>query len=114
MSWSTDSNFLSNRRRTSICFLMVTAWSLRARTSTSTQRHRRETAGRLIVWAQEGPLNAGPWSYTQPRLETLLSAGVTGGRRIVLLVCPAYCRVGVPGALSCWCGQRSVLLVWPA
>ncbi|CCC11896.1 unnamed protein product [Sordaria macrospora k-hell] len=61
-----------------------------------------------IVWAQEGPLNAGPWrgpsagpwSYTQPRLEILLSAGMTGGRRIALLWWPGYCLVGVAGALS--------------
>ena len=26
-----------------------------------------------IVWCQEEPLNAGPWSFTQPRLETLLN-----------------------------------------
>ncbi|KAK3947984.1 hypothetical protein QBC32DRAFT_382501, partial [Pseudoneurospora amorphoporcata] len=65
--------------------------------------------------AQEGPLNAGPWrgpsagpwSYTQPRLETLLSAaGVLsccGGRRIAVLWWPGYCLVVVAGALSC-CG----------
>ncbi|EGO56803.1 2-oxoglutarate dehydrogenase E1 component mitochondrial precursor [Neurospora tetrasperma FGSC 2508] len=28
---------------------------------------------KTIVWAQEEPLNAGAWSYTQPRLETLLN-----------------------------------------
>ena len=28
---------------------------------------------KTIVWAQEEPLNAGPWSFTQPRLETLLN-----------------------------------------
>ena len=26
-----------------------------------------------IVWAQEEPLNAGPWSFAQPRVETLLN-----------------------------------------
>lgn len=26
-----------------------------------------------IVWAQEEPLNAGAWSFTQPRIETLLN-----------------------------------------
>ena len=26
-----------------------------------------------IVWAQEEPLNAGPWSFAQPRIETLLN-----------------------------------------
>ena len=28
---------------------------------------------KTIVWAQEEPLNAGAWSFTQPRLETLLN-----------------------------------------
>ncbi|KAL0465973.1 hypothetical protein QR685DRAFT_483900 [Neurospora intermedia] len=61
--------------------------------------------GRLIVQAQEGPLSAGPWSCTQPRLETLLSADVTGGRRIVLLAWPVYCLVGLAGVTSsCWSG----------
>ena len=46
---------------------------------------------------RRGP-SAGPWSYTQPRLETLLSAGMTGGRRIALLWWPGYCLVGVAGA----------------
>ena len=27
-----------------------------------------------IVWGQEEPMNAGPWSYSQPRMETLLNA----------------------------------------
>ena len=26
-----------------------------------------------IVWCQEEPLNAGAWSFTQPRIETLLN-----------------------------------------
>lgn len=28
---------------------------------------------KTIVWAQEEPLNAGAWSFTQPRIETLLN-----------------------------------------
>ena len=28
---------------------------------------------RTIVWCQEEPLNAGAWSFTQPRIETLLN-----------------------------------------
>jgi 2-oxoglutarate dehydrogenase E1 component len=28
---------------------------------------------KTIVWCQEEPLNAGAWSFTQPRLETLLN-----------------------------------------
>ncbi len=28
---------------------------------------------KTIVWAQEEPLNAGGWSFTQPRIETLLN-----------------------------------------
>lgn len=28
---------------------------------------------KTVVWAQEEPLNAGPWSFTQPRIETLLN-----------------------------------------
>lgn len=28
---------------------------------------------KTIVWAQEEPLNAGPWSFVQPRIETLLN-----------------------------------------
>jgi len=28
---------------------------------------------KTIVWAQEEPLNAGPWSFMQPRIETLLN-----------------------------------------
>ncbi|KAJ9199003.1 hypothetical protein DTO166G4_2819 [Paecilomyces variotii] len=37
-----------------------------------------------IVWCQEEPLNAGAWSYTQPRLETLLNATEHHNRRHVL------------------------------
>ncbi|KAH8428167.1 alpha-ketoglutarate dehydrogenase KGD1 [Aspergillus melleus] len=39
---------------------------------------------RNIVWAQEEPLNAGAWSYTQPRIETLLNATEHHNRRHVL------------------------------
>lgn len=28
---------------------------------------------KTIVWCQEEPLNAGPWSFMQPRIETLLN-----------------------------------------
>ena len=28
---------------------------------------------KTIVWAQEEPLNAGAWSFMQPRIETLLN-----------------------------------------
>jgi 2-oxoglutarate dehydrogenase E1 component len=28
---------------------------------------------KTIVWCQEEPLNAGPWSFVQPRIETLLN-----------------------------------------
>lgn len=28
---------------------------------------------KTVVWAQEEPLNAGAWSFTQPRIETLLN-----------------------------------------
>lgn len=37
-----------------------------------------------IVWAQEEPLNAGPWSFTQPRIETLLNETEHHNRRHVL------------------------------
>lgn len=37
-----------------------------------------------IVWAQEEPLNAGAWSYTQPRIETLLNETKHHNRRHVL------------------------------
>ncbi|PLB55091.1 putative alpha-ketoglutarate dehydrogenase complex subunit Kgd1 [Aspergillus steynii IBT 23096] len=39
---------------------------------------------RNIVWAQEEPLNAGAWSYAQPRIETLLNATEHHNRRHVL------------------------------
>ncbi|EER39822.1 2-oxoglutarate dehydrogenase E1 component [Histoplasma capsulatum H143] len=37
-----------------------------------------------IVWCQEEPLNAGAWSYMQPRIETLLNETVHHNRRHVL------------------------------
>ncbi|KAF2400708.1 2-oxoglutarate dehydrogenase-like protein E1 component [Trichodelitschia bisporula] len=37
-----------------------------------------------IVWAQEEPLNAGAWSFTQPRIETLLNETEYHNRRHVL------------------------------
>ena len=37
-----------------------------------------------IVWAQEEPLNAGAWSFTQPRLETLLNETEFHNRRHVM------------------------------
>lgn len=37
-----------------------------------------------IVWAQEEPLNAGPWSFAQPRIETLLNETEHHNRRHVL------------------------------
>ncbi|KAF2460394.1 2-oxoglutarate dehydrogenase E1 component mitochondrial precursor [Lineolata rhizophorae] len=37
-----------------------------------------------IVWAQEEPLNAGAWSFTQPRIETLLNETKHHYRRHVL------------------------------
>ena len=37
-----------------------------------------------IVWTQEEPLNAGAWSYTQPRIETLLNETQYHNRRHVL------------------------------
>ncbi|KAL2798439.1 thiamine diphosphate-binding protein [Aspergillus keveii] len=39
---------------------------------------------RNIVWAQEEPLNAGSWSYVQPRIETLLNATEHHNRRHVM------------------------------
>ncbi|KAL2839975.1 thiamine diphosphate-binding protein [Aspergillus pseudoustus] len=39
---------------------------------------------RNIVWAQEEPLNAGSWSFVQPRIETLLNATEHHNRRHVL------------------------------
>jgi len=37
-----------------------------------------------IVWAQEEPLNAGPWSFVQPRIETLLNNTQYHDRRHVM------------------------------
>lgn len=39
---------------------------------------------KTIVWAQEEPLNAGAWSFTQPRLETLLNNTEHHHRRHVM------------------------------
>ncbi|KAL9091822.1 MAG: hypothetical protein Q9159_001194 [Coniocarpon cinnabarinum] len=37
-----------------------------------------------IVWAQEEPLNAGAWAFTQPRIETLLNSTHHHNRRHVM------------------------------
>jgi len=37
-----------------------------------------------IVWAQEEPLNAGGWSFVQPRIETLLNSTEYHNRRHVM------------------------------
>lgn len=37
-----------------------------------------------IIWCQEEPLNAGGWSFTQPRIETLLNETEHHNRRHVL------------------------------
>ena len=39
---------------------------------------------KTIVWAQEEPLNAGAWSFTQPRIETLLNQTEHHNRRHVM------------------------------
>ena len=39
---------------------------------------------KTVVWCQEEPLNAGPWSYAQPRLETMLNSTEHHNRRHVL------------------------------
>ncbi|EGS23437.1 mitochondrial 2-oxoglutarate dehydrogenase E1 component-like protein [Thermochaetoides thermophila DSM 1495] len=39
---------------------------------------------KTIVWAQEEPLNAGAWSYTQPRIETLLNCTKYHDRKHVM------------------------------
>lgn len=39
---------------------------------------------KTIVWAQEEPLNAGAWSFTQPRIETLLNQTQHHNRRHVM------------------------------
>ena len=37
-----------------------------------------------IIWCQEEPLNAGAWSFTQPRIETLLNQTEHHNRRHVM------------------------------
>lgn len=39
---------------------------------------------KTIVWCQEEPLNAGAWSYVQPRIETLLNQTEHHNRRHVM------------------------------
>jgi len=39
---------------------------------------------KTIVWCQEEPLNAGAWSFTQPRLETLLNQTKNHDRKHVM------------------------------
>merc|ERR1712059_244497 len=39
---------------------------------------------KTIVWCQEEPLNAGAWSFTQPRIETLLNQTEHHNRRHVM------------------------------
>ncbi len=39
---------------------------------------------KTIVWCQEEPLNAGAWSYTQPRIETLLNQTTHHHRKHVM------------------------------
>lgn len=39
---------------------------------------------KTIVWAQEEPLNAGAWSFTQPRIETLLNQTTHHDRKHVM------------------------------
>lgn len=39
---------------------------------------------KTIVWAQEEPLNAGAWSFMQPRIETLLNHTEHHDRRHVM------------------------------
>ena len=39
---------------------------------------------KTIVWAQEEPLNAGAWAFTQPRIETLLNNTQYHDRRHVM------------------------------
>ena len=56
-----------------------------------------------IVWAQEEPLNAGAWSYVQPRLETLLNSTEHHNRRHILYA-------GRPPSASVATGLKSVHL----
>lgn len=39
---------------------------------------------KTIVWCQEEPLNAGAWSFTQPRIETLLNSTQHHDRKHVM------------------------------
>lgn len=39
---------------------------------------------KTVVWAQEEPLNAGAWSFTQPRIETLLNETEHHNRKHVM------------------------------
>ena len=39
---------------------------------------------KTIVWCQEEPLNAGAWSFVQPRIETLLNQTKHHNRRHVM------------------------------
>ncbi|KAJ5823357.1 Dehydrogenase E1 component [Penicillium robsamsonii] len=56
-----------------------------------------------IVWAQEEPLNAGAWSYAQPRIESLLNATEHHNRRHVLYA-------GRAGSASVATGLKAVHL----
>ncbi|KAJ5169596.1 Dehydrogenase E1 component [Penicillium coprophilum] len=56
-----------------------------------------------IVWAQEEPLNAGAWSYAQPRIESLLNATEHHHRRHVLYA-------GRAGSASVATGLKAVHL----
>jgi 2-oxoglutarate dehydrogenase E1 component len=56
---------------------------------------------RNIVWAQEEPLNAGSWSYVQPRIETLLNETEHHNRRHVMYA-------GRPPSASVATGLKSV------
>ncbi|EKV14610.1 Alpha-ketoglutarate dehydrogenase complex subunit Kgd1, putative [Penicillium digitatum] len=56
-----------------------------------------------IVWCQEEPLNAGAWSYAQPRIESLLNATEHHHRRHVLYA-------GRPGSASVATGLKAVHL----
>ncbi|CAI7572913.1 hypothetical protein PCG10_008021 [Penicillium crustosum] len=56
-----------------------------------------------IVWCQEEPLNAGAWSYAQPRIETLLNATEHHNRRHVLYA-------GRAGSASVATGLKAVHL----
>lgn len=54
---------------------------------------RRFPASVTIVWAQEEPMNLGPWGYTQPRLQTLVGPSRPieyAGRRATAAVATGY------------------------